>query len=136
MDLVEQMRKRRWFAGQREVGHDRVVVRDLIDFRKGHPDVALPPPESLVWRRWYRLRWPDAKVAQMNAIAERIRAGKGDRLPVFFVVEGGRVVFIDRAVDHLRTNRPHKCDARCRGAKRGDCECACGGEFHGCDALG
>ena len=25
----------------------------------------------------------------------------------------------------------HKCDARCRNAKGHDCECSCGGEFHG-----
>jgi hypothetical protein len=28
----------------------------------------------------------------------------------------------------------HKCDARCRNAKGTNCECACGGEFHGVDA--
>ena len=25
----------------------------------------------------------------------------------------------------------HKCDARCRHAKGHNCECSCGGEFHG-----
>lgn len=25
----------------------------------------------------------------------------------------------------------HKCDARCRHAKGSNCECSCGGEFHG-----
>ncbi len=25
----------------------------------------------------------------------------------------------------------HKCDARCRNAKGRDCECSCGGKFHG-----
>lgn len=25
----------------------------------------------------------------------------------------------------------HKCGARCRHAKGGDCECACGGKYHG-----
>ena len=25
----------------------------------------------------------------------------------------------------------HKCDARCRHAKGGNCECSCGGKFHG-----
>lgn len=25
-----------------------------------------------------------------------------------------------------------KCDARCQNAKRGECECSCGGENHGC----
>lgn len=28
----------------------------------------------------------------------------------------------------------HKCDARCRHAKGHDCECSCGGEFHGADS--
>jgi len=25
----------------------------------------------------------------------------------------------------------HKCDARCRNAKGHNCECSCGGQFHG-----
>lgn len=28
----------------------------------------------------------------------------------------------------------HKCDSRCRSAKGHDCECSCGGQFHGADA--
>lgn len=27
----------------------------------------------------------------------------------------------------------HKCGAHCRCAKGGDCECSCGGQFHGID---
>lgn len=28
----------------------------------------------------------------------------------------------------------HKCDSRCRSAKGHDCECSCGGQFHGADS--
>ena len=28
----------------------------------------------------------------------------------------------------------HKCGARCRNAKGPNCECSCGGEFHGADS--
>src|SRR5262245_46910469 len=28
----------------------------------------------------------------------------------------------------------HKCDSRCRSAKGHNCECSCGGEFHGSEA--
>lgn len=34
------------------------------------------------------------------------------------------------AVVHGRVSE-HACDARCTHAKRGDCECACGGANHG-----
>ena len=133
--LVESFSKRKFFAGQREIESSRVVTRDLVDFRRTHPDFPLPPPQSLVWRRWYRLRWPDAKASSMEAIAGLLVAGKGDRLPITYFTEGGRPVLIDRIIDYKKTRQPHKCDARCRNAKRGDCECACGGEFHGCDAM-
>lgn len=29
----------------------------------------------------------------------------------------------------------HKCDSRCRNAKRDDCECSCGGKNHGIDRV-
>lgn len=33
---------------------------------------------------------------------------------------------------YYKKNPPlHKCDARCRNAKGHDCECSCGGQFHG-----
>jgi hypothetical protein len=34
---------------------------------------------------------------------------------------------------HGKTNAAVRCDARCTNARRGDCECSCGGENHGSD---
>ncbi len=40
---------------------------------------------------------------------------------------------VTRIVRHNPHGSLHKCDARCRHAKAGDCECSCGGKFHGID---
>ena len=37
-----------------------------------------------------------------------------------------RIIEVKRVTDHV-------CDARCRCAKGGTCECSCGGRFHGID---
>lgn len=34
-----------------------------------------------------------------------------------------------------RVNTAKVCDGRCTSAKRGDCECECGGENHGADHV-
>ena len=42
------------------------------------------------------------------------------------------VMPVERKI-YFKTNNPslHKCDARCRHAKGHNCECSCGGQFHG-----
>ena len=40
---------------------------------------------------------------------------------------------VTRIIHHDENGSGHKCDSRCRCAKGGNCECACGGEFHGID---
>jgi hypothetical protein len=40
---------------------------------------------------------------------------------------------VTRIIRHDENGSGHKCDSRCRCAKGGDCECSCGGEFHGID---
>ena len=42
---------------------------------------------------------------------------------------------VTRIVRHDENGSGHKCDSRCRCAKGGDCECSCGGEFHGIDRV-
>lgn len=37
-----------------------------------------------------------------------------------------RMIEVKRVTDHV-------CDAKCRCAKGGTCECSCGGRFHGID---
>lgn len=38
---------------------------------------------------------------------------------------------VTRIVHFNALGSGHKCDARCLNAKRGDCECSCGGKNHG-----
>jgi len=45
--------------------------------------------------------------------------------------EKGEIRPVTRMVRFFKTSKPHKCGARCRQAKGGDCECECGGKFHG-----
>lgn len=42
-----------------------------------------------------------------------------------------RLLPITRIITYKRHPKMHKCDARCRHAKGGSCECECGGQFHG-----
>ena len=42
---------------------------------------------------------------------------------------------VTRIVYHDENGSGHKCDSRCRCAKGRDCECSCGGEFHGVDSV-
>lgn len=38
---------------------------------------------------------------------------------------------VTRTIFYKSNPSLHKCDARCRHAKGHNCECSCGGEFHG-----
>jgi hypothetical protein len=38
---------------------------------------------------------------------------------------------ITRTIRYKKRPSLHTCDARCRMAKGHDCECACGGKYHG-----
>lgn len=50
-------------------------------------------------------------------------------------IEGpGAVLPVTRKIFFKSNPSLHKCGSRCRGAKGHDCECSCGGEFHGVDA--
>jgi len=43
---------------------------------------------------------------------------------------------VTRAIYYNVNGSNHKCDARCRCATGGNCECSCGGKFHGIDRVG
>lgn len=38
---------------------------------------------------------------------------------------------VTRIINYNPQGSQHKCDGRCVNAKRGDCECSCGGVNHG-----
>lgn len=41
---------------------------------------------------------------------------------------------VTRVISYNENGSKHVCDARCRCAKGGKCECSCGGKFHGIDS--
>lgn len=41
---------------------------------------------------------------------------------------------VTRTIFYKSNPSLHQCDARCRHAKGHNCECSCGGQFHGADA--
>lgn len=45
--------------------------------------------------------------------------------------ELGNLLPINRVIFRKSSPSNHKCDARCRNAKGGNCECSCGGKYHG-----
>lgn len=48
--------------------------------------------------------------------------------------ENGRLMPVTRVVFRKVAPSNHKCDARCLHAKGNQCECECGGQFHGAGA--
>lgn len=43
----------------------------------------------------------------------------------------GEIVPVTRVIFRKANPSNHKCDARCRHAKGNNCECSCGGKYHG-----
>ena len=43
---------------------------------------------------------------------------------------------VTRVICYNPNGTKHTCGPRCRCAKGGDCECSCGGVFHGIDRAG
>lgn len=64
----------------------------------------------------------------------KCRAHSGLPYVAGYTAEGERVAAV-RVVAYKNQNpSKHVCGARCRTAKGGNCECECGGEYHGVDA--
>jgi hypothetical protein len=38
---------------------------------------------------------------------------------------------VTRVIAYKPDGSKHKCDSRCQSAKGGNCECSCGGKYHG-----
>jgi hypothetical protein len=43
---------------------------------------------------------------------------------------------VTRIIRHNEHGTLHQCGSKCRNAKGGDCECSCGGVYHGLDRVG
>lgn len=46
-------------------------------------------------------------------------------------LDGSALAAVTRVIFRKANPSMHKCDARCRHAKGRNCECSCGGQFHG-----
>ena len=54
---------------------------------------------------------------------------------VYGMDDNGNYVRVNRVVEYkVKNPSKHVCGARCRGAKCHNCECECGGLYHGADA--
>lgn len=45
----------------------------------------------------------------------------------------GKPMPVTRTIFRKANPSNHKCDSRCRSAKGHNCECSCGGKFHGAE---
>lgn len=72
-------------------------------------------------------------------VREQFPAGKIKKYDDFNLLVGttdgvySRTAFlpVTRIIHYNEAGSKHKCDGRCLNAKRGDCECSCGGVNHG-----
>jgi len=66
--------------------------------------------------------WPALKVKRQDSFSSLI----GHPL------SGPDAIYpVTRIIEYKRNPSKHKCDARCTHAKGRQCECSCGGQFHG-----
>lgn len=85
-------------------------------------------------------RFPGVKMVRADGFT--VLVGFAERGPDTFDIEAkrwNRSAFVGALPVTRRITRPsrpsnHKCDARCRGARGHQCECSCGGRYHGIDA--
>ena len=78
-------------------------------------------------RNVVRLKFPEGTIKKYDDFSLMVgtidgRISNEDFLPV------------TRIIRHNEHGTLHKCGSKCRSAKGGNCECSCGGEFHGCGA--
>lgn len=45
--------------------------------------------------------------------------------------QDGKLLPVTRTIFYKKNPSLHVCDGRCRHAKGGNCECSCGGQYHG-----
>lgn len=85
-------------------------------------------------RVYYTARDP-AKRAAYEAGIGKSESGRVVRHDSFSLAVGtapdGRKFEADRLIFRKAAPSNHKCGAKCRHAKGGQCECECGGKYHG-----
>ena len=77
----------------------------------------------------------NAKFAAIGGVrSKHNRYNSFQRLAGHPVAGNDAVLPVTRTIFYKSNPSLHKCDARCRHAKGHNCECSCGGEFHGAEA--
>jgi hypothetical protein len=86
--------------------------------------------------RLQNVRYTDKQANRRPAYEREVIVGdktvRGDSYS-FAVGQGpdGKLYAADRLIFRKAAPSNHKCGAKCRHAKGGQCECECGGKFHG-----
>jgi hypothetical protein len=81
-----------------------------------------------VWperRAVVRARFPVGRIKKYDDFSLIVGTQDGKLSPDFLPVT--------RIISYKENGSKHKCGAKCRGAKGGNCECECGGANHGRD---
>lgn len=76
-------------------------------------------------------RWDSMKNEAFAALFPGVKGIRMDGYQKLIGKDNGEVVPVTRVIYRKSNPSNHKCDARCRHAKGGNCECSCGGQFHG-----
>lgn len=75
-----------------------------------------------------------AKFKSIGGVASKHNRFDSFQRLVGYTKEGDAVMPVTRTIFRKANASNHKCSDRCRSATGHDCECECGGEFHGIDA--
>lgn len=70
----------------------------------------------------FATRWPGVKGVKSDSF---------EMLAAFTIANPPELMPITRVIYRKARPSNHKCDARCQNAKGHNCECSCGGQFHG-----
>jgi len=86
--------------------------------------VSFPMPREVV-----RAKFPEGRIKKFDDFSLQVGTVDGRYNRESFLP-------VTRVICYNPNGSQHKCDSRCRCAKGGDCECSCGGRFHGVDRVG
>lgn len=70
----------------------------------------------------FAAQFPGAKAKRYDGFSMMVASIDGD---------SSNLVPITRVIEYKKNPSLHKCDARCQHAKGRNCECSCGGQYHG-----
>jgi len=98
----------------------------MTEFRIFHGDIELKHNGHLMSRRDAAREFPGLRVVAIDSFS--VLCGYDPENPT------SRQLPVTRRIAYKVNGSRHICDARCRNAKGRNCECSCGGRFHGIDS--